>query len=219
MNAYYSLFFGVSVAFTVLSLIHPLYAIDTDPNGNSHGATTSGVDNWTSNQTYYWDFSQADNYVDGSVQQNFDTWEITNLTKGGGKLTIEFSTWEGGAGFGSGNLTGDYGQEDSTAQIDYSTLTPGYWFNDIVVVSGGDGISSGDILLNTTTIPGGASKWTKYVSGDKLSLRYDGSFPAGYASAPEPSTYIMVSGLLGMPLWRAFRRFRKTSVSKSLGSI
>jgi hypothetical protein len=84
-----------------------------------------------------------------------------------------------------------------------------------VVTGGGDNITSGDIVLSNA--PGGASNWTKYVNDNKLSLRFEGSFPAGYYSAvPEPSTYIMVSGLFALPLWRAIRRFRKTSVSEPL---
>jgi hypothetical protein len=189
------------------------FGTETKVGEGSTGDTDfTGSNTWDADgATFYWDFSKADNYVDGVVTSNFDTWTINNLTKNSGKLTIHFQSQEGG--FNSGNLTGDWGQEDGTAQINYSTLRPGYWFNDIVVVTGSpDGISIGDIDFDNT--PGGT--WSKYVSDNKLSLRYDGSFPAGYAAAPEPSTYIMVSGLFALPLWRAFRRFRKTSVSEPL---
>jgi len=165
--------------------------------------------------TFYWDFSTADNYVNGAAYSYFDTWTIPNLSKNGGDLKIHFLTQQ--AGFNTGNLTGDWGQGalDATSQIDYSTLRPGYWFNDIVVVTGGgDNITSGDIVLENA--PGGAENWTHYVNDNKLSLRFEGSWPLGYSAVPEPSTYIMVSGLFALPLWRAIRRFRKTSVSEPL---
>jgi len=195
-----------------------VFGTETNVGQGSAGDTDfTGSNTWDSDgATFYWDFSKADNYVDGAVLTNFDTWTINNLTKNSGNLTIHFQNQQ--ANFNTGNLTGDWGQEDGSAQIDFSNLRPGYWFNDIVVVTGsGDGISSGDIAFSNAP-GGGASNWSKYVNGNRLSLRYEGAWPSGYTAAPEPSTYVMVSGLLCLPLWRAFRLFRKTFVPASLGS-
>lgn len=168
-----------------------------------NNTTDPGSNVWDSDgATFYWDFSKADNYDSpGSAETNFDVWNISSLAKNGGNLTISFQDQQ--SGFGTGNLTGDY--ED---QMKYSTLTPGYWFNDIVTISGGNTLSAGEVVLANEP---GSGTWSAWVEdgGTTVSLRYDGSFPAGYSAVPEPSTYVMVSGLLAMPLWRFFLRFRK----------
>ncbi|MBU63165.1 MAG: hypothetical protein CMI26_11765 [Opitutae bacterium] len=173
------------------------YAINTNPGGTGNGSDTS-TDDWNGGQTYFWDFSVADNYVASgpTINNNFDQWTITNLSNASGGLTINIRNQ-------SSDFSGTNGDDEQFQ---------GYWFNDVVTVNGGDSFSASNITLSGG--PGGGT-WTPYVGGNKLSIRYS----ANYTAAPEPSTYIMVSGLLGLPLWRAFRRLRKPSVSEPLSSI
>jgi hypothetical protein len=173
------------------------YAINTNPGGTGNGSDTS-TDDWNGGQTYFWDFSVADNYVASgpTINNNFDQWTITNLSNASGGLTINIRNQ-------SSDFSGTNGDDEQFQ---------GYWFNDVVTVNGGDSFSASNITLSGG--PGGGT-WTPYVGGNKLSIRYS----ANYTAAPEPATYIMVSGLLGLPFWRAFRRLRKPSVSEPLGSI
>ena len=168
-----------------------LHAINTNPGGTGNGTDTS-TDDWNGGQTYSWDFSVADNYVASgpTINHNFDQWTITNLSNASGGLTITIRNQ-------SSDFSGTNGDDEQFQ---------GYWFNDVVAVSGGESFSASNITLSGG--PGGGT-WTPYVGGNKLSIRY----AANYTAAPEPSTYIMVSGLLGLPIWRACRGFRRRTSS------
>ena len=182
--------------FLLLSFIpsNLLFGIDTNPNGTgiAHDNGSPNTDDWNGGQTYSWDFTIADNYVASgpTINHNFDQWTITNLSNASGGLTINIRNQ-------SPDFSGTNGDDEQFQ---------GYWFNDVVAVSGGESFSASNITLSGG--PGGGT-WTPYVGGNKLSIRY----AANYTAAPEASTYIMVSGLLGLPIWRACRGFRRRTSS------
>ena len=185
---YFFRMFPFLISFISSTMLH---AINTNPGGTGNGTDTS-TDDWNGGQTYFWDFSVADNYVASgpTINHNFDQWTITNLSNASGGLTITIRNQ-------SSDFSGTNGDDEQFQ---------GYWFNDVVAVSGGESFSAANITLSGG--PGGGT-WTPYVGGNKLSIRY----AANYTAAPEPSTYIMVSGLLGLPIWRACRGFRRRTSS------
>ena len=186
----------LSSVFLLLSFIpsNLLFGIDTNPNGTgiAHDNGSPNTDDWNGGQTYSWDFTVADNYVASgpTINHNFDQWTITNLSNASGGLTINIRNQ-------SSDFSGTNGDDEQFQ---------GYWFNDVVAVSGGESFSASNITLSGG--PGGGT-WTPYVGGNKLSIRY----AANYTAAPEASTYIMVSGLLGLPIWRACLGFRRRTSS------
>jgi len=184
--------------FLLLSFIPSTpFAIDTNPNGTgiAHDNGSPNADDWNGGQTYSWDFTVADNYVASgpTINHNFDQWTITNLSNASGGLTITIRNQ-------SSDFSGTNGDDEQLH---------GYWFNDVVSVTAGESFSASNITLSGG--PGGGI-WTPYVGANKLSIRYT----ANYTAAPEPSTYIMVSSLLGLPIWRVWRRFRSSVNSEDL---
>jgi hypothetical protein len=193
----------------------------SDSGDDDFDNTSNPGDNiWDSNGAiFYWDFSRADNLRGNSntVHYDFDQWTITNLQRNGGSLTIHLQTPQ--SGFGSGNLTGDWGQEDGSSQIDYPKKKPNYWFQDVVIVSSGNSLGTVSLDADNWSNFGAEDRWHAYESGGKVTLRYEGTYPAGYSPVPEPSTYLMVSGLLVLPFWRVCRGFRKRTSSKVLNEV
>tara|TARA_Y100000588_G_scaffold347414_1_gene396212 strand:- start:655 stop:1254 length:600 start_codon:yes stop_codon:yes gene_type:complete len=187
-------FFCILLSFIPSTL---LFGVDTNPNGTgiAHDNGSPNTDDWNGGQTYSWDFSVADNYVASgpTINHNFDQWTITNLSNPSGGLTINIRNQ-------SSDFSGTNGDDEQLQ---------GYWFNDVLSVTGGSSFSASNITLSGG--PGGGS-WTPYVNNNVLDIRYT----ANYSAAPEPSTYIMVSSLLGLPIWRVWRRFRSSPNSEAL---
>jgi len=168
-----------------------------DPGGaGTVGSKSNDPYTWNGTVTYAWDFSSVANAKTAGT--NYDTWNIANLTLNSGdttSLTININEI-GSTGFNETN--GD------------DTQANGYLFLDVLKVT--STASGGLSNLDSVTFTGdhtGQGVWNAYYGDSGLSLRY----AANYTAAPEPSTYVMVSGLLMLPAFRFWRRLRKSSVA------
>jgi hypothetical protein len=163
-----------------------------DPGGGSVGTTNSSNYNWNGSVTYSWDFSSVASSK--SAGTDFDTWNISGLTLNTGdttSLTINIDDIIASSTFSETN--GDDLQAN------------GYLFLDVLKVS--STTSGGLSKLDSVTFSGdhtGQGTWKAYYDDSGMSLGYT----ANYTAAPEPSTYIMVSGLVFLPVLRYWRRFR-----------
>ena len=182
------------------------------------GSFTATTLNLLGGGVYDWEMKDFDGTTAGT---DYDVMNFSNLTFGSSSdrftvniLGIKSSDGTEGA---PDNLTSIWGKSRQTTN-GFKFLTDG--------AGNGSGITWGawnsgnindyfefrfDDLAWNISNPGNVNNW-----GQDWSVYYDsGDFYLQFSAAPEPSTYIMVTGLFMLPGYRWYRRFRKGIANES----
>lgn len=191
--------------------------------GLGNGAANDAIGSFTATNlsllgggVYDWEFQDFDGTTGGT---DYDVMNFTNLTFGSSsdRFTINImgiQSSDGAAG-APDNLTNIWGKSrqgagsGSTNGFKFlsgnsGTINWGGWANDGSDINDYFDIRFDDLAYNISN-NGQYNQW-----GQDWSVLYSGGdFYLQFSAAPEPSTYIMVTGLFMLPGYRWIRRFRK----------
>jgi autotransporter-associated beta strand protein len=162
---------------------------------------------------YDWEMQDFDGTAGGT---DYDVMNFTNLSFGSSsdRFTINImgiKSSDGTAG-GPDNLANIWAESKLTTNgfkfldgtSSGSGITWGAWANDGSDINDYFDIRYDDLAYNISN-NGQYNQW-----GQAWSVHYDsGDFYLQFSAAPEPSTYIMVTGLFMLPGFRMFRKWRK----------
>ena len=81
-----------------------------------------------------------------------------------------------------------------------------------------NGLSDGDVSSSFTIRTDDFSHSVGHWYGDWGVYKSGGNLYLTYSAVPEPSTYIMVTGLFMLPCFRLFKKWRRQSTSSVLNS-
>ncbi|MFL2938242.1 MAG: autotransporter-associated beta strand repeat-containing protein [Opitutales bacterium] len=174
--------------------------VDFDASTDSIGALTVATLNWNSGGVFDWQIKDFDP-AGGTAGTDWDKLNFTTLNFESGQtfdINILAVQNDGTAGNVSNN---------SNTWNKYSTNN-GFLFLQGTTVNN---LSDGDVTSSFNIRSDDFNYQIGHYYGDWGVYKDGGNFYLTYSAVPEPSTYIMVTGLFLLPGWRCIRRLRATA--------
>ena len=189
------------------SLTPSMKGVDLDASTDAIGTLTVGDLNWNDGGVFDWQIKDFDPST-GTAGTQWDKLAFTSLdfeTTGGSKFDINIMALKGSSFDGTQGLVSNNGNTWN----DY-TGTNGFLFASGGTISGLGGVTNGDVSTWFNIRADDYHYHTGHWYGDWGVYKQGGDLYLTYSVAPEPSTYIMVAGLLMLPGYNFIRRFRKS---------
>ena len=189
------------------SLTPSMKGVDLDASTDAIGTLTVGDLNWNDGGVFDWQIKDFDPST-GTAGTQWDKLAFTSLdfeTTGGSKFDINIMALKGSSFDGTMGLVSNNGNTWN----DY-TGTNGFLFASGGTISGLGGVTNGDVSSWFNIRADDYHYHTGHWYGDWGVYKQGGDLYLTYSVAPEPSTYIMVAGLLMLPGYNFIRRFRKS---------
>ena len=185
------------------SLTPSLKAVDLDTGTDAIGNFTVNTLNWNNGGVFDWQIKDF-NPAGGTAGTHWDKLSFGTLNfQSGQNFDINIIALKGASFDGTmGNVS-----NNGNTWNNYST-TNGFLFAAGTTING---LSDGDVSSSFTVRSDDYSPSVGHWYGDWGVYKDGGNLYLTYSAAPEPSTYIMVTGLFMLPGFRMFRKWRKKS--------
>jgi len=184
------------------SLSPSMKGVDLDASTDAIGTLTVGTLNWNDGGVFDWQIKDFDP-SGGTAGTQWDKLAFTTLNfESSGTFDINIMALKG-SGF-----DGTMGLVSNNANT-WNDYLDG---NGFLFASGStiNGLSDGDVSSSFNIRADDYHFYTGHWYGDWGVYKNGGNLYLTYSVAPEPSTYIMVAGLLMLPGYNFIRRFRKS---------
>ena len=187
------------------SLTPSLKAVDLDTGTDAIGNFTVNTLNWNNGGVFDWQIKDF-NPAGGTAGTHWDKLSFGTLNfQSSQNFDINIIALKGASFDGTmGNVS-----NNGNTWNNYST-TNGFLFAAGTTING---LSDGDVSSSFTVRSDDYSPSVGHWYGDWGVYKDGGNLYLTYSVAPEPSTYIMVTGLFMLPGFRMFRKWRKKSTS------
>jgi len=187
------------------SLTPSLKAVDLDTGTDAIGNFTVNTLNWNNGGVFDWQIKDFDP-AGGTAGTHWDKLSFGTLNfQSGQNFDINIIALKGDSFDGTmGNVS-----NNGNTWNNYST-TNGFLFAAGTTING---LSDGDVSSSFTVRSDDYSPSVGHWYGDWGVYKDGGNLYLTYSAVPEPSTYIMVTGLFMLPGFRMFRKWRKKSTS------
>ena len=187
------------------SLTPSLKAVDLDTGTDAIGNFTVNTLNWNNGGVFDWQIKDF-NPAGGTAGTHWDKLSFGTLNfQSSQNFDINIIALKGASFDGTmGNVS-----NNGNTWNNYST-TNGFLFAAGTTING---LSDGDVSSSFTVRSDDYSPSVGHWYGDWGVYKDGGNLYLTYSAAPEPSTYIMVTGLFMLPGFRMFRKWRKKSTS------
>ena len=187
------------------SLTPSLKAVDLDTGTDAIGNFTVNTLNWNNGGVFDWQIKDF-NPSGGTAGTHWDKLSFGTLNfQSGQNFDINIIALKGASFDGTmGNVS-----NSGNTWNNYST-TNGFLFAAGTTING---LSDGDVSSSFTVRSDDYSPSVGHWYGDWGVYKDGGNLYLTYSAVPEPSTYIMVTGLFMLPGFRMFRKWRKKSTS------
>jgi autotransporter-associated beta strand protein len=187
------------------SLTPSLKAVDLDTGTDAIGNFTVNTLNWNNGGVFDWQIKDF-NPAGGTAGTHWDKLSFGTLNfQAGQNFGINIIALKGASFDGTmGNVS-----NGGNTWNNYST-TNGFLF---AAGSTINGLSDGDVSSSFTIRADDYSSSVGSWYGDWGVHKNGGNLYLTYSAAPEPSTYIMVTGLFMLPCFRMFRKWRNKSTA------
>ncbi len=184
------------------SLSPSMKGVDLDASTDAIGTLTVGTLNWNDGGVFDWqikDFNPS-----GTAGSDWDKLAFTTLNfESSQTFDINIMALKGASFDGTMGLVSNSG---NTWTADYAT-TNGFLFASGTTING---LSDGDVSSSFNIRADDYNYHTGHWYGDWGVHKNGGNLYLTYSVAPEPSTYMMVAGLLMLPGYNFIRRIRKS---------
>ena len=187
------------------SLTPSLKAVDLDTGTDAIGNFTVNTLNWNNGGVFDWQIKDF-NPAGGTAGTHWDKLSFGTLNfQSSQNFDINIIALKGASFDGTmGNVS-----NNGNTWNNYST-TNGFLFAAGTTING---LSDGDVSSSFTVRSDDYSPSVGHWYGDWGVYKDGGNLYLTYSAVPEPSTYIMVTGLFMLPGFRMFRKWRKKSTS------
>ena len=187
------------------SLTPSLKAVDLDTGTDAIGNFTVNTLNWNNGGVFDWQIKDFDP-AGGTAGTHWDKLSFGTLNfQSSQNFDINIIALKGASFDGTmGNVS-----NNGNTWNNYST-TNGFLFAAGTTING---LSDGDVSSSFTVRSDDYSPSVGHWYGDWGVYKDGGNLYLTYSAVPEPSTYIMVTGLFMLPGFRMFRKWRKKSTS------
>jgi len=184
------------------SLTPSMKGVNHDASTDAIGTLTVGTLNWNDGGVFDWqikDFNPS-----GTAGSDWDKLAFTTLNfESSQTFDINIMALKGASFDGTMGLVSNSG---NTWTADYAT-TNGFLFASGTTING---LSDGDVSSSFNIRADDYNYHTGHWYGDWGVHKNGGNLYLTYSVAPEPSTYMMVAGLLMLPGYNFIRRIRKS---------
>ncbi len=191
------------------SLTPSMKGVDFDTSTDAIGNLTVTTLNWNNGGVFDWqikDFNPG-----GTAGTHWDKLSFGTLNFQTGQnfginiIALKGSSFDGTMGnvSNTGNTWNNYSDTDGFLFASGTTI---------------NGLSDGDVSSSFTIRTDDFSHSVGHWYGDWGVYKSGGNLYLTYSAVPEPSTYIMVTGLFMLPCFRLFKKWRRQSTSSVLDS-
>lgn len=184
------------------SLSPSMKGVDLDASTDAIGTLTVGTLNWNDGGVFDWQIKDF-NPDSGTAGSDWDKLAFTTLNfESSSTFDINIMALKGSGFDGTQGLVSN----DGNTWSNYDDAN-GFLFASGTTING---LSDGDVSSSFNIRADDYNYYTGHWYGDWGVYKNGGNLYLTYSVAPEPSTYIMVAGLLMLPGYNFIRRFRKS---------